>query len=115
MGNVRRHTGTILKEILFTTIDNDNKKVIQCQVRKIIADIFRISRSEIVIINLVKVIYCKLRWPSHFKFHWKRCWQIRIRKGFEITQFNLPGKFEVHLGRGVMIEKDVWLSRKERA
>lgn len=59
--------------------------------------------------NLMRLLFVKLRWWTHITFQWKKCWNIRINKGFEIRQFPLPGRLQVLLGKNVNIEKDVWI------
>jgi acetyltransferase-like isoleucine patch superfamily enzyme len=52
----------------------------------------------------------KLKYWNHFFFPLHRCWNIRIRSGFEISQFPLlSGRLQIMLGANVTIEKDVWL------
>lgn len=59
--------------------------------------------------QLVCIFYIKLKWQSHITFAWKKCWNIRIRSGFEIQQFPLPGKLKLELKKNITIEKDVWI------
>ncbi len=61
-------------------------------------------------INLLRLLFVKFRWYSHLTFPWRRCWNIRIGRRFEIKQFPPPlGHLKVILGANITIEKDVWL------
>lgn len=64
--------------------------------------------------NLLRLAFVKLKYPSHVYFKWVRCWNIRIRSGFEIQQFPLAGRLRVVLARNVTIEKDVWIRGSSR-
>ena len=57
--------------------------------------------------NLLRLVYVKCRYPTRIYFPWRRCWDIRILKGFEILQFPKAGRFQVLLGNKITIEKDV--------
>ena len=59
--------------------------------------------------NLLRLLFIKLRWHSHISFPWKKCWNIRINKAFEIWQFPIAGKLHVYIGFNVTIEKYVWI------
>lgn len=57
--------------------------------------------------NLFRLLFVKSRWPTHINIPWRKCWNIRINRGFEIRQFPLPSRLQVLFGTNIIIENDV--------